>query len=335
MKASQKELAKLLGVSRGTIDRVLHGRPNVKPETRERVLNAFQEYHYSTNTAGRLLALSSRSFPICAVLPDSPFFDDVMEGILAAEKEFSDSNLSVDVIRTTGMTETEVIRAIEENQAMAFMVAVNDSQRLQECIRRKTAEGIPVIAFNSDLHDCGRICFVGQDIYRSGRIAASLMLKMMQETEENILIAVRTRTFQSQQARIQGFIDAFSQSGKKLNIVDIIETNNEREAVCHQLLRKLTENRVDGIYFATSSIEACMEAIEKTDRKYRIVASDLSPVVRNGLKKNIIDFTIYQNPYEQGYRPVKLLFDCLCNKQMPGKEMYYTESTIFTNEMID
>ena len=69
--------------------------------------------------------------------------------------------------------------------------------------------------------------------------------------------------------------------------------------------------------------------------KSRIVASDLSPVVRNGLKKNIIDFTIYQNPYEQGYRPVKLLFDCLCNKHMPGKEMYYTESTIFTNEMID
>ena len=47
-----KQLAEVCGVSRGTVDRVLNNRGNVKPEKRKRVLDAMRELNYQPNPAG-------------------------------------------------------------------------------------------------------------------------------------------------------------------------------------------------------------------------------------------------------------------------------------------
>ena len=47
--STSHDIARLAGVSRGTVDRVLNNRPNVKPDTRERVLEALKELGYRPN----------------------------------------------------------------------------------------------------------------------------------------------------------------------------------------------------------------------------------------------------------------------------------------------
>jgi DNA-binding LacI/PurR family transcriptional regulator len=49
-------LAKELGISTGTVSRALNGRPDVSPETRERVLAAARRLGYAPNQAARALA---------------------------------------------------------------------------------------------------------------------------------------------------------------------------------------------------------------------------------------------------------------------------------------
>lgn len=46
MKPTILSLARMCGVSRGTVDRVLNGRPYVSPEVRKKVLRAVQETGY-------------------------------------------------------------------------------------------------------------------------------------------------------------------------------------------------------------------------------------------------------------------------------------------------
>lgn len=46
MKPTIRSLARMCGVSRGTVDRVLNDRPYVKPEVRQRVLRAVQQTGY-------------------------------------------------------------------------------------------------------------------------------------------------------------------------------------------------------------------------------------------------------------------------------------------------
>ena len=51
-----KQIADLCGVSRGTVDRVLNNRGNVKPEKRELILEMAKKLHYRPNPAGKALA---------------------------------------------------------------------------------------------------------------------------------------------------------------------------------------------------------------------------------------------------------------------------------------
>ena len=47
MKVTAQWIAEQCGVSRGTVDRVVNGRPNVAPEVRERVQKIISEYGYN------------------------------------------------------------------------------------------------------------------------------------------------------------------------------------------------------------------------------------------------------------------------------------------------
>ena len=57
-----KELAKRAGVSRGTVDRVLNGRPGVKPETEARVRALMDQLGYHPDQTCRMLA--ARGMPV-------------------------------------------------------------------------------------------------------------------------------------------------------------------------------------------------------------------------------------------------------------------------------
>lgn len=56
MAMTLEEVARLAGVSRSTVSRVLNDRPGVRPEVRERVWQVIRQYGYEPNPAARALA---------------------------------------------------------------------------------------------------------------------------------------------------------------------------------------------------------------------------------------------------------------------------------------
>ena len=58
MKVTAQWIAEQCGVSRGTVDRVVNGRPNVAPEVRERVQKIISEYGYNETVNAALLHAS-------------------------------------------------------------------------------------------------------------------------------------------------------------------------------------------------------------------------------------------------------------------------------------
>jgi LacI family transcriptional regulator len=53
---NSKEIAKIVGVSRSTVSRVINNYSNVPEETREKVMKAIKEYNYQPNNSARVLA---------------------------------------------------------------------------------------------------------------------------------------------------------------------------------------------------------------------------------------------------------------------------------------
>lgn len=67
---SMHDVAKEAGVSHQTVSRVLNGFPSIRPETRQRVLDAIEKLGYRRNLAARSLA-TGRSQAIGVLAPDS------------------------------------------------------------------------------------------------------------------------------------------------------------------------------------------------------------------------------------------------------------------------
>ena len=337
MKISQQLVADLAGVSRGTVDRVINGKPNVRPETKQRVLDAIEELRYSPNAAGRALALCNRAYSIAVVCPgpEVPFFADVLEGVRAAEKELGDFNLSVRTFFTHGRPSEEVFAELAASPAQAFMIAAEDSPTVREAVSNLTRRGFPVVTFNTDIEACGRLCFVGQDLQKSGRIAGGLMLKLVRREPAKVIVIAGNHQFQAHKARIDGFSDTIRATERKIEIAGVLETDDEQEKTYRALSNALQScGDIEGIYLASGHIEGAVRAIRETGKKYAVIANDLSPAIEAALKENIFDFTIYQNPFEQGHRPVRILFDCLLNGALRPDPFYDTGAAVLTREML-
>ena len=76
-------IAKLAGVSRGTVDRVLHNRGQVRPETAERVRAVMQELDFQPNALGRAFYLSRKKNKIGVLVAfrEPDFEKQVMQGV--------------------------------------------------------------------------------------------------------------------------------------------------------------------------------------------------------------------------------------------------------------
>ena len=94
------DVGRVAGVSHQTVSRVLNGHPNVRPETRDRVLAAITDLGYRRNTAARAL-VTRRSAIIGVITTGSPHFGPTST-FLSVESAARDAGYFVSVasIRT-------------------------------------------------------------------------------------------------------------------------------------------------------------------------------------------------------------------------------------------
>jgi ABC-type dipeptide/oligopeptide/nickel transport system ATPase subunit len=90
MASTLEEVARLAGVSRSTVSRVINDHPNVRPETRERVWQAIRKSGYQPHALARSL-VTNRTQIIGMVIPEAvttlftdPFFPLLLRGATEA-----------------------------------------------------------------------------------------------------------------------------------------------------------------------------------------------------------------------------------------------------------
>ena len=92
-----KEIARICGVSRGTVDRVVNKRGKVKPQTEEMILRVIAEHGYTKNTVAQALTVKKKEPVIGVILcsEGNPFFDDVINGFRRAEEDLRDYGVTL------------------------------------------------------------------------------------------------------------------------------------------------------------------------------------------------------------------------------------------------
>lgn len=341
MRVTIREIAQMAGVSRGTVDRVINGRPGVKPEIRENILRIIREMNYVPNIAAKALAYSKNPVTIGVIMPskDLVFFDEIRKGMEAAVSEVHNMGIRVDVRHLESRDPDDAAAIMDELLDLGvsgIMISIMDHPVIQAKINEAADRKIPVVTFNSDITNCRRLCFVGQDLYKSGRVAAGLMGRVV-PAGSKVIALTGNMAFQAHRERVNGFMDALGKMRGGISVAEVIQGFDRYEDT-YEGIKKALGNHGDigGIYMATGHAGACIDAVREHGLagKIRLIGNDMVPDVVNNMKEGIIDFTIVQDPYSQGFKPIKILSEYIFSGKMPDSECYYTEIGIKIPENI-
>ena len=331
-KATVREIAEYSGVSRGTVDRVLNQRPHVRPDVRQRVIEAMRELNYipPTETQAKALGLSvpkTENRKLGVILPTwkGHFYREVMRGISEARKFLL--SLSTETLIQECETDmpdevTERMDFLVQQGAEGLAVCAKDHRIIAEKINALRERGVPVVTYNSDISDCGRLCFIGEDLMRGGRVAGELMGKYLRP-EDHLLIGIANPKFNAHRIRVQGFRDRLSESGFPPDCVQVVETYNDYDVTCQRVGEALRNDpKIRGVYMANHSVSGCAEAIREAGRRgtVHVISHDLTDATRRLLQRGEIDFVIAQNIYRQGYRPLIILNEYIRTRFMLDEE---------------
>lgn len=340
MKVTAQWIADQCGVSRGTVDRVVNGRAGVAPEVRDRVQKLIAEHGYRTPGQRQAARAGQRAYRIGVVLPswDAFFTRRMREGIRAAgqNRGLADAVVLIEELKNRSYRAyAEAIARLEARGVDGLAIAGPDTEPMAETINRLVGAGIAVVTCNSDVPDSGRLYHIGQDLVRSGRVAAGLLAPRVADGE--VLVVTGNREFTAHSQRVRGFLDRMHEkfgTGIPITVIECIERYDlTYDGVLEQLRRN---SRLRGIYMATESVRGCMDAIDraKPQRPLHVVCHDVTPHARQYLQEERLDFIIDQDFAAQATRAIEVLLGTLRTGEAPRKTIEYIHTSIITRELL-
>ncbi len=134
------------------------------------------------------------------------FMHTVFEEIERASAHFTTTGAEVLVRPLEGVDaqqQLDVIDELLEAGVQGIALSPAEDERVRARIQ-ELSERMPVVTFNSDLPDSGRLCYVGVDNFACGRMSAGLMDLLLAGHGEVLLVAGQENNWSHQQ-RVDGF----------------------------------------------------------------------------------------------------------------------------------
>ena len=332
MAATIKDIAAAAGVSRGTVDRVLHGRGGVCPEVKERVLQLAEELEYRPNRAALGLAALKKPVRIGLLLPSegNPFFGEVIRGAKAAEKSLSDYGTALlpEPVRgydTAG--HLRALRLLEERGADGVCAATVDVPEVRAAISALAERGVPVIALNSELSPCGCLSYVGCDYRQTGRIAAGLLLLMGLDAPRLLIVTGSKRVCAATTSACPVFWSGCARRASPSRCSRRSSARTTTRPLCAHA-RGAAPPAAGRLPFMWRE-QACRAWAAPCARpgfwakspSWRLT---IRPPCARSCTRERCRPTVCQSPFEQGYRAVKLMFRYLTSRSEPPKRWIAT-----------
>lgn len=304
-----KDIARMAGVSVGTVDRVIHNRGKVSEEAMEKIMAVLDKTGYKPNLLARTLG-SNKNYLIAALVPEpsqDEYWAHTNEGIIEARDEWAQYNIDVmtfyyDLYNKTSFQKTTE-RLINSNPDAIISSPVFHNESLTFFQQYKDSK-VPYVFFNSTIPEVDSMCFIGQDYYQSGRLGAELLdiktqspgifaiLHIYEDIHNSVHLAQKEK----------GFIDYFvEKQDNNYKAIGVDYSNPEEPTLKKELSELLSNPEVKGLLVTTSKgvhmAASYLESHERAD--ISLVGYDLLKENISYLNKGVIDFLIHQSPRKQ------------------------------------
>jgi len=232
-------------------------------------------------------------------------------GVDAAAKEFGvDAQMTGPVEPGVGK-QVAMIEDLIARKVDGLAISNVSAEALNPVIERALDAGIPTISFNSDASGSKRLAFYGQDLVQSGKVEAGILVEYM-GTKGKVLIFSCDAAGAWSKDRETGVRDGLGKY-PDIEIVGIVNTGVEEQACYAAIENALLANKdITGIAALDAvTTPAIGRYILRNNLAGKIihVGHDLMPETLQNIEKGATNASLSQDPYNQGYLPVKAIFE--------------------------
>lgn len=328
------DIARYLSLSTATVDRALNDRGNVAEDTRTRVLQAARKLGYSPNRGAKHLSKRTQCcIAVSYIFPDW-FAEQVNEGIQYAFDNLKDLGLTL-VVRDSARNAEEQIAQIRELRPMLHGLAVApwEHSGFGDFIDELVDGGLPVVTFNNDIPTSKRLFYVGCDYIAAGRVCGELMARLVDRPGE-VGIIIRNERLPNIEQRIAGF-RSYMSGNTALRVIGPFKTTNSQAEIT-EVVRSLTEEHPDlvGLFVASDNLALVGCALKELGvaGKIKLVGYDLNDLHQGLIREETIQAVVCQEPFFQGYYPIKVLFEYITEQIWPTRTEIVTRLEIIMKE---
>ncbi len=325
MKVRIKDIAQQAGVSTGTVDRVIHNRGNVAPNVKERVLKVMSELGYKRNLLASTLAYNrTLNIGVLTFGEEDPYWHQIRAGIELAQQRTTHYGVQVDVLvcdQTSPETFRKNVDALIESNPDGAVIAPLFASESDRSFSKCAEASIPTVIINTEMPSSHALCYIGQDSYQSGVIAARLLNFRFRNKATALLLNLDEAPMLGQHLhdKEKGFRHYFSQiPEKEVSVITRSFSDYRDPEALGQWMRAILEKQdnLQGIFVTNSRAYWLLDCLqERLLNDIAIVGFDLVEPNLKYLKNNRISFLINQNPVLQGYLGIINLVNHLILKE--------------------
>jgi simple sugar transport system substrate-binding protein len=198
-------------------------------------------------------------------------------------------------------------------------VALVDLKAFNGPIKKALDAGIPVVGYNADAPDSGRLAYIGQDLFVSGQEMGKHIIDLVGSGDVALFIA--TPGSLNIQPRIDGAIDTIKKSGKGITYHTVATGAAVPKELSVIDAYWLGHKDTKGLFAVDAgSTQGVAQVIKKYNIHNQVKGGGydlLTPTIEL-LQAGQIDFTIDQQPYLQGFLPVLELYMYKASQTLTG-----------------
>lgn len=300
-KPTVNDIAREAGVSLATVDRVLNGRPGVRPVTIEKVNKAIAQLGFVRDTAAANLA-RRRQYRLLFLLPepDNEFIQALDSEILAQTERllYQRTRLEKRTVSSFDPQPTvQALDALDSDTTDGVALFSPETPSVRDAINRARERGIAVATLISDLPSSNRHHFVGIDNTAAGRTAAVLMGRFVKRPGR-ILVLTGSKLARDHLERRAGFDAVLTERFPELGVTASIEGRNDPVRVQSTLRRMFAQSGdIAGIYSTAAGNRGLIDFLESetVPRDVVVIAHELTPTSRRALSSGVYDALISQD----------------------------------------
>lgn len=313
-----KDIARMAGVSAGTVDRVLHQRGDVSERSRQRVQQVLDEINYQPNRFAIALA-AKKSYRMVCIIPkgkQGDYWSSVLSGIERAAREVRDYNVNVEYRYFNHADEASYRTAcmsMTSEKVDAVLIAPNFRETTLQLTNHLDEQGTPYLFIDFNILDAHPICYIGQDSKQSGYLAAKLLMKEYREGDELVFFLTGSKDSPAEilmQRRFEGFTTYLAEKHNRLMLHDIIldkEDYQNNERILDDFFSRHPDARLGAVFNSRIYVVGNYLAQHPNVKMRSIVGYDLLPENVKCLKQDTVDYLIGQRPGLQGYYGIMTL----------------------------